>query len=255
MAILIGQLVAIVVLVLVAWGITVRSTPVHLKAMGWGIVAFPLSQVARFAVVVPLSLMLDSSSFWLPVLLVITSGVFEETVRWLVIRYGARSVRDWWQGLGFGLGYGGSEALLLIGGSALSSVMLLATAPTFLPQLIEQDPASAAQIEEQIAALESVTIWLAGLGVYERILAIVFHIAMSVLIIRAVLERRWLLWLIAVVVHCGFNAVAVGLSESNSLWAVYAALTATVLILVLAMWRGPLSTAKFTVPGKNAQEL
>ena len=78
------------------------------------------------------------------------------------------------------------------------------------------------------------------MSLYERILAITLHVAMSVLVLRAVREHRWVLWLAAVAIHIAFNSIAVGMMQLGPA-AMYSALTVSTLALLWALLKGPLS--------------
>lgn len=131
-ALLVGQFVVVTVGVIAAWIVATRRLPAPWSAIGWGALTFPLSQVARYIVLIPVTLglgaVLGATSPVMTtvgiVLAVLTSGIFEEGARWIVMRYWAKGVRTWPTGVAFGLGHGGIEALLLIGMNAINGVVL-----------------------------------------------------------------------------------------------------------------------------------
>lgn len=249
-AILAGQFILVLVGVVLAWEIGRRRLPAAWSTIGWGALAFPLSQLARFALLIPLTFALNPVSGGVDpaviagvnaAILVLTSGLFEETARWVVLRFWATRARRWPDGVAFGLGHGGIEAILLLGASAISGIALLATADTALETVRSTAPDQAGALEAQIATLQGFTVGLASLGVYERILAIILHVACSVIVLRGVRESRWQWWLLAVVLHCGFNALALAVNSLGNPLLTEAAITVPVLVLLWALVAGPLS--------------
>lgn len=249
-AILVGQFVAVVFLVLAAWIVGTRALRTRWSSIGWGALAFPLSQVLRFGLLTALTVALapigrDSPApSWVPLLnttiLVLTSGLFEESTRWLVLRFWARRDRAWADGVTFGLGHGGIEALLIFGSSLVGGLVLLAGGDAILAQVRAADPGQAAVVQGQIDALRALAPGLAALGVYERVLAMALHVACTVMVLRAARERRWGWWALAVVTHCGLNALAVAVNSAGPPWLTEAALTVPVLVLLWAVVAGPL---------------
>lgn len=255
---LVGQVAVILVAVLVCWVVATRRLPARWSSIGWGALTFPLSQVARFALLIPLTLLLQPAlgARFAPVntaLLILTSGLFEESTRWIVLRFWARRVRDRTEGIAYGLGHGGCEAILLVGSAAISGITVLATADSLREAISAQTPDQLAAFEVQLATLQGLTIGVATMGVYERVVAVVFHVVMSLLVLRAVRSGRWRWWATAVVLHCAFNGVAIGLASAGvDVVIVEAAMTLIVAALVWAVWRGPWSSAREPAPGSPA---
>lgn len=241
------QFTGVVVLVLLLWVLGRRRVGFAWSSLGWGALAFPLSQVARLALTIPLNLLLSTV---LPpaaavtattVVMLATSGLFEESTRWIVMRYWAKRVRTWDEGIGFGLGHGGIEALLLLGIAAVNN-FFLAINPDMLKAQVEAagDPEALNALNEQLTALNELSLTFVAMSWYERLLAISLHVALSVLIMRGVRERRWQLWLIAVIAHVAFNSLVL-LKEPLGHAGMYALLTVPALIAVWAVVAGPLS--------------
>lgn len=248
------QFAVVVALVVTSWLVVRRVTGVRWAPIWWGVLAWPLSQVARFAVVIPLSWSLNtafggtSTTFLVlnTLLYVLTSGIFEECTRYVVMRYWATNLRQHREGVAFGLGHGGIEAFLIIGFAVTNAMVLLSAPQLFREQVAATSPEQLADFEQQLQTIQTVTVGLASLGVYERIMAVGLHVALSVLVLRAVRSRRLSFLVLAVVIHCTVNGVVVGLSTAGiSPVVVELALTAMVLPMLWAVWRGPLSSRTF----------
>lgn len=203
----------------VAAAIIHRRTGARLSLWGWGALAFVLSQVVH----IPLNLgvaqlfskgLLPSPSpgvkVWLlPLALGLSAGLCEEPARWLFLRWRRLSdVRTWDRGVMLGLGHGGIEAVI-VGLSILSSAVslhLLRTqgmAALGVPE--ELTGAVQAQLDQVFGAPPLMML----VGAAERLMAMTCHVAMSLLVMRAVRERRprWLAASIAL--HTALNAGAV----------------------------------------------
>ena len=209
MIVLLGVQALVVVLGVAAlWVWWVRTCHVGVVVVLCGAAAFVASQVVRVPLLGALGLA-DAPTGVAVGAAILTSGLAEEPARWLVLRALTRA-RSWADGVGFGLGHGGVEALLVVGIGAVSGVVLLAGGDEIVAQVRAQDPAQADALAVQVAALREASAVEVVLAVVERACAIVVHVALTLLVLQAVRRRR-LRWLVvAVVAHCGFNALALG---------------------------------------------
>lgn len=144
------------------------------------------------------------------VLLGLSAGLFEESARYLVYRFWLREARTWRDGMMFGAGHGGLEAIIL---------GLLALVGVFNTYLIVSGqaaqmvgPGQAEQLsaaEAQIAAILSLPRYNLLLGGAERLFALVTHLALALLVLQVLVRgNHW--WLGAAVGwHTLLNAVAV----------------------------------------------
>lgn len=137
----------------------------------------------------------------------LSAGVCEEFARYVAMRFVVKADRRGWaDALMFGAGHGGVEALLIgwVSLATLGAMLLVTLAPNSLgldgPTLSELR--SAADIFWRGAASRS--IW----GGVERLFALTAHIGMSVLVMRAVVERKLAFLFAAIAGHAALNAVA-----------------------------------------------
>ena len=138
----------------------------------------------------------------------LTAAVCEETARavgfWLV-----RRSRGLPEGVMFGLGHGGVEAMVFGG------VLTAATAGGLIP-LIGTDLAALKLAPEQLKILTSqlqvlndAPLWAAAAPLLERLLAMAIHVTLSVMVLQAFRQRSPLFYLAAVAYHLVFDAAAV----------------------------------------------
>jgi uncharacterized membrane protein YhfC len=175
----------------------------------------------------------------------LSAGVFEEVARYLAVRFWARETRTWGDGMMFGLGHGGIESVILGALAALNGYVIMnaegALARSLLPP--EQIPVLTATLADLLAQPPAFLLMGAG----ERLLALTMHLAMTLLVVRAVVNRNrnWLL--AAVTAHALFDAVAVYVAQRwGAVWAELA-----LLILALACLR--LIIAWRSLPGLSRQ--
>jgi len=227
-----------------------RRLPERWSAWFAGGLAFVASQVLRlpilgaFAAALPLLGIGPTTGAYLPVLITVqlaSSGLFEETARYVVMRWGIKRVRDWKSGLMFGAGHGGVEAILVIGLASVNVIALLAFGDTLLAQTQAAAPAQVPALHAQIEAVRGMQWWAPVLGVYERVGAVMLHISLSLLVMKAVRgdngRRAWLWWLLAVVFHAGANTVAVGVNQIAGPFAAEGVLTVIAAIAVVIIAR------------------
>lgn len=124
-----------------------------------------------------------------------TAGLFEDGGRWLGYRFlWQREEKTWEKGLMYGIGHGGLESMLFVGGLAIVSMVTAMVLPTLdvseLPVPSEQAEAIRAA-QEQFATLPW---WLPLLGGVERIFAMAVQVSLSIMVLQCFLRRNngWL---------------------------------------------------------------
>ncbi len=127
--------------------------------------------------------------------------------RWLM----RREEKTWPKAIMYGLGHGGLESMLLVGGLVLLGLInmlaLSAVDLNTLPISAEQR----AQLAAQLAAVSAQPAWLPLVGAWERLWSIAFHVAMSVVVLQ-VFRRGSLRWLwLAIAAHALVDFVAAGI--------------------------------------------
>jgi uncharacterized membrane protein YhfC len=143
------------------------------------------------------------------VILAVTAGLFEEIGRYIGYRWlMRREEKTWDKAVMYGLGHGGIESMVLVGGLALASLIsLISISAVGIDSLPESQRALAAQ---QLAAISAQPEWLPLLGAWERLWTIAFHVSLSVVVLQ-VFRRGSLRWLwLAVAAHALLDFVTVG---------------------------------------------
>jgi uncharacterized membrane protein YhfC len=234
----------VVLLAPVLWGWYVRrKTGASWKIWGWGALTFFVSQIVlripllQLATIGMAQLDLDWSqeqSFWFNLLfLTITAALFEEGGRWLMMRWRSRDITQWRDGVMFGAGHGGIEAMLLVGFGAINGVIALSLGEAVYANL---PPEQLAVAQAQIAQLQSLTWDGVALSIWERVMAVLFHTAASLLVLKAVREHKGIWWWAAFILHVLLNGIALIALEYGGIWQSEIALTFFSLISVAVVW-------------------
>jgi uncharacterized membrane protein YhfC len=166
-------------------------------------------------------------SYFNPVILGLSAGLWEELARYAAYRWWAKDARWWGKGLLLGAGHGGIEAIVLGGLVLATFINMVVVRNLNLSNLVSPEQLEAAQ--QQVTAYWSAPWYLSMLGALERGWTIIFHLAASLLVLQVFIRRQtgWL-WL-AVGWHAFLDAIAVYASQ---FWSPY---VVEVLIGVLAL--------------------
>lgn len=214
------------------------------KLLGAGALTFFLSQVVH----IPLNLGVaalfrngvlprppDAWLVWLlPLALGLSAGLCEEIARYVGYRR-MTSVRSFEDGVGYGIGHGGFEALLVALLALVQLVNLFVLRSMDLSTL-PLPPEQAEVLAKQIADAWSAPPWQALAGTWERVFALLAHVSMSVFVLQAF--RRGIAWLfVAIGAHTLLDAVAVYFLQRHGLVATEIAIAVVALSFVgLAAW-------------------
>jgi uncharacterized membrane protein YhfC len=191
----------------------------------------PLVQLAQTLMAPQLRESFALQMAWLAIL-ALTAGLCEEIGRYIGYRWlMGREEKTWSKAVMYGLGHGGLESIVLVGGLTLIGLVNL----LILPSIIGTLPAEQrALVEQQLAAVSGQPDWLPLLGAWERLWAIMFHVAMSVVVLQAF--RRGMIWLgLAILAHTMLNFVAVGLPLMLGMQGLAALLVPEVVVTVAGL--------------------
>ena len=136
----------------------------------------------------------------------ITAGLFEECARFLFCKLMLKKRRRYVDAIAFGFGHGGIEAIILVGFSLISSLILyIAMNNGTLVEMVGENVA--ATVAGQLSALTPVTSILGGV---ERIFAVMLHIGFSAMIFTGFVRNqpgKYLL--LAILAHAFVDAFVV----------------------------------------------
>jgi ABC-2 type transport system ATP-binding protein len=173
-----------------------------------GAVGFIGSQVVHLPLVIlggphaPRSLALQCA------ILGLLAGLCEEPARYLVYRFWLRKSERFEEAVLVGVGHGGIESIIfgvLVGAGLLGSLAVSASEP--------------AGVRAAAVAILNAPPLERLLGSVERVFAITFHVAMSIVVLAAVRRRAPALLAVAIGLHAFLDAVVVWVHKRHSLLA------------------------------------
>jgi uncharacterized membrane protein YhfC len=133
-------------------------------------------------------------------------GLLAEPARYLAYRFGAKTARDWRQGLMLGAGYGGLQAVWLALLTGFNLAVLLADQWPWLRPILSPDMITAAymQYEARLPLAQQ----MALIGPLEQLFFLSLHLAASLLVLQLFLRGQWHWLLVAI----GWHALLVGVT-------------------------------------------
>ncbi|MFC0187218.1 YhfC family intramembrane metalloprotease [Fictibacillus aquaticus] len=148
------------------------------------------------------------------------AGVFEEVGRLVGFIYLLKKYRKWKDGVAYGIGHGGIEAILIgvIAGIQNISMSTMINSGSF-DQVIKAangDPALLENVREQLISAPSYMFLMGG---FERIAAFVLQIALSILVLYAVKNRKAIYLFLAIFIHAAIDFVALLAKELE--WSIF----------------------------------
>jgi uncharacterized membrane protein YhfC len=198
----------------------VKYQRASLKSVLVGALVFFVSQIVLR---IPL-LRLLSGTYWFTTLsynlllyglfLAITAGIFEETGRYIGYKTLLKDRLDWKNGVAFGIGHGGIEAILLLGMTYVNNIYysIAINKGTFDSDILPKLPsATASYIRNALVNTDPHLFLVAG---FERVFAMSAHIGFSLVVLYGVKFKKPIYLLYAILLHGLLNApVAFGIQN------------------------------------------
>jgi uncharacterized membrane protein YhfC len=149
------------------------------------------------------------------VALALSAGLVEEIGRYVAYRWlMRREEKTWRKAIMYGIGHGGLESMLLVGGLLLLTLINVITITSRLSTNPNAFSASQlALIKHQLAAINAMPTWIPLLAAWERLWTVPVHIALSVVVLQ-VFRRGNIAWLwLAILAHAVVDFIAVATPE------------------------------------------
>ncbi len=148
----------------------------------------------------------------------LTAGIFEEMGRFAGMTLLMRKNRRWIDGVAFGVGHGGLEAVAIVGLSNISSLIMSVMINNGSFETLR--PTLGAQADIIVNQLTSAMPYDILLGGAERILAFAIQIALSILVLYAVSHRKYIFVPVAILLHMLVDAPIIILPQVFG-WSIY----------------------------------
>lgn len=149
----------------------------------------------------------------------LAAGIFEETGRFVAMKFVMKQTLTRENVLMYGAGHGGMEAFLLIGGTYANNIIIsfMINSGNLAANLADSpDKEQIINGLKPLAQMHAGQFYLAGI---ERLFAIALQISLSVLVYMTVKNHReWKYFILAVAAHAGINFIAVVVSDRFNLY-------------------------------------
>lgn len=167
----------------------------------------------------------------------LAAGIFEETGRFIAMKYMMRNSLSRENALMYGAGHGGVEAIMLVGFTYLMNLLysVMLNSGSLDMMLAEESGAQLRTALEPLGTVGAGIFYIAGM---ERIMAIVLQIALSVLVYRAVSQKRCIGYYgLAIGIHffVDFSVVVVSSLSGNMILAEAVCFVEVALTVLLAL--------------------
>jgi len=142
----------------------------------------------------------------------LSAGIFEEVGRFIGIKYFLKDKQQWKNGIAYGIGHGGIEAIIFCGVPLIITIVNSLATGT-----LPNEPA-----------------YLFLVSGIERISAMTFHVGASLMVLYAVRERKYRYVLYAILAHSILDS-AIGFIKGIffiELWAAVAAMTTLIFMII-----------------------
>ena len=139
----------------------------------------------------------------------LAAGIFEETGRLIAFKFFLKKHRQWKDGLAYGIGHGGIEAMILAGLAAINNLIYsLAINKGNFDLLIgsKLTADTGEQLKKSLINSHWSLFFVSGI---ERCFAIVIQIGLSILVIYAVKNRKYVYYILAILIHALIDFPAV----------------------------------------------
>lgn len=196
---------------------------VSLLSALWGAVAFVIAVLVLeqllHTVMLPIVI---KTKIWIYALYgAFAAAIFEETTRFIVFKTVMKKKTDPVDGIMYGIGHGGIESALVVGMSLLNSAII-----GIIVNVIGEEEAVATLgvTYGQITALHTQRVGMCFISLFERVIVMILHVALSVWVFYAARDKKKF-WLFpaALLMHAAVDYPTVLFQRGVfSLWTVYA---------------------------------
>ncbi|MBQ5317395.1 MAG: YhfC family intramembrane metalloprotease [Oscillospiraceae bacterium] len=164
----------------------------------------------------------------------LSAGIFEETGRYIAFRFVLKKHTERRTSLDYAVGHGGIEALIT--SVTPISIAVLGTMANngMLSQILSSNPEQQqAKVIEQLTNYASHSFGVTMLWIPERISAVIIHLALSVLLFRAVRDKKFILYPIAVLIHFAIDFCTIFYTDHPVLTELFFPVVSVVLIVTV----------------------
>ena len=166
----------------------------------------------------------------------LAAGLFEETGRFLAMKFCMKNTLNRENAILYGIGHGGIEAILVVGLTFVNNLIyaLLINSGSLSSVLSAYDADTQQTVLQQLTVLGTTPSYLFYIAGIERINAMLLHVVLSYLIYLAVKSRKTGLYVLSIFLHAILDAGIILLATKLPLILCEAILFAAVLLMAFA---------------------
>jgi len=254
-------LITSVLLPVVGWLIVRRRFKVSLTNLLVGAAVFFVCYIIA-AITSMIGPMLITSPIVLTLVFSLRAGLVEEFGRYVAFKWLLKRSKTVGDAIMYGVGHGGMEVLLVLTLAMINNLIFVVMANLgALDTLIALAPEQSQSILSAVRILAETHPLLFAAGLFERIVAMILHISLSVIVFCAVRQKKPIYLLLAIGLHTLLNSCIVlyvlGMVDVWGLEAVLAVVVAAVVLIARQIARGyrppfdPVETSPASPPGKG----
>ena len=181
------------------------------------LIRFPLNNYLTHLII---SNTISSLSYWLIIIIPsFTAGLFEETARYIGIKQLIKN-DSYKTGITYGAGHGGIESIFIVG----LNVFVIGILLLFRPEILT---------ETQQHSILSNPWYFPLIGAYERIMAMVIQISLTIMVVEAIKLKKIQYLLFAIIIHTAVNYLSI---SALSYSVIYAEMVVTGFAIGLTQW-------------------
>lgn len=167
----------------------------------------------------------------------LAAGLFEETGRFLAMKFCMKNTLNRENAILYGIGHGGIEAILLVGLTYVNNLIysLLINSGSLTSLLSAYDADTQQTVLQQLTVLGTTPSYLFYIAGMERINAMLLHVVLSYLVYLAVRNRKTGLYVLSIFLHAILDAGIILLSTKLPLILCESILLAAVLLMAFAI--------------------
>lgn len=133
------------------------------------------------------------------------AGIFEETARYICFKFCLKKQTRVQDSLSYGVGHGGIEAMLIVGTTYISNIVISLFINNGLIENLGFSSELQQSVTEQLTMMSPIIFGVAG---YERLMTLIIQIGLSVLVFKAVRERKIQYYIFAILLHAALDLPA-----------------------------------------------
>lgn len=212
-----------------------RLMPAIIGALGFLVTVMIIESFAHSLILGTFGNIIYSNAFLYAVYGGLMAAVFEEFGRYFIMKWQHKKFDSLNDGIMYGLGHGGIEAILLVGFSLVNTVLIMiAINDGSISTLLSNQTIDETMIA-QLNSIASTNGIIYFVSLLERLLSLVLHIGLSCFVMLSVISKQKSYLFIAIAIHFGVDFVA-GLVNTGIFGSVIGIVILYICILIVDIW-------------------